>query len=88
MDMKNPTQIRSFILRAWNDEPNEQKPARWRYVLLDAASAERWGFTSLDQLFATLTKEISSDALSRCAYSEIMREIEELLGDHNVHSLE
>ncbi|MEZ4868128.1 MAG: hypothetical protein R3C14_42770 [Caldilineaceae bacterium] len=80
MSYQNPTHIKSFILRAWNDEPDAQKPPRWRYVLLDTASAYRRGFTSLDQLFTTLSLEISGDTSAPCAHADIIREVEELLG--------
>lgn len=88
MHSNKPTYINSFILRAWNDETDEQKPPRWRFVLLKAASKERWASTSLEQLFITLTKEIYSNALTPCMHAEIIREVEEFLGIRATHTLE
>ncbi|MEZ4664377.1 MAG: hypothetical protein R2911_43150 [Caldilineaceae bacterium] len=55
------TNHRAFVLRVWNEEKDEQKQPVWRYVLLDAQTEARRGFTSLDQLFHTLYTEITGD---------------------------
>ena len=57
------TNHRAFVLRAWNEEKDEQKQPNWRYVLVDAQSGARRGFTGLDQLFCTLYAEITGDSL-------------------------
>lgn len=54
---------RAFILRVWNEEDDDQTQPVWRYVLLDAQTEARRGFTSLDQLFRTLYTEITGDPL-------------------------
>ena len=61
MNSKKMTSTKSFILRVWNEEPDEQKQPKWRYVLLDAETESRQGFTSLDKLFRMLYGEISGD---------------------------
>ena len=55
------TNHRAFVLRVWNEEKDDQKEPAWRYVLLDAQTEARRGFTSLDQLFRTLYAEITGD---------------------------
>jgi len=61
MNKLQMTSHRAFVLRIWNEEKDEQKQPTWRYVLLDAESEARRGFTSLDKLFLTLYAEITGD---------------------------
>ena len=70
---------RSFILRMQNDEPDHKKQPRWRYILLDAERQSRRGFTSLDQLFAALVQEVSSETGREHTPAEIVQAVEELL---------
>lgn len=55
------TTYRAFILRVWNEEKDELKQPIWRYVLVDAESEARKGFSSFDQLCLTLYAEITGD---------------------------
>jgi len=79
INKKKANTNRSFILRMWNDEPDHRKPPQWRFVLLDSECEQRRGFTSLDQLFATLCIEISEDTLTESTNANILREVEEIL---------
>lgn len=80
MNNYNVASYRSFILRVRNDEPDPQRPPRWRYVLLDPEREHRLGFTSLDQLFAALAAEIGDCTSVEKLQSVVLQEAEELLG--------
>ncbi len=70
---------RSFILRIRNDQKDAQQQPCWRFTLLDPESDLRRGFTSLDQLFAALSIEISGDTATGRPPSDIIREVENFL---------
>ena len=49
-----PIHSRSYILRLWST--GELQAADWRASLEDPSTRERYGFPSLEQLFAFLTE--------------------------------
>ena len=69
MNSQKITSAKSFILRVWNEEPDEQKQPKWRYVLLDAETESRQCFTSLDKLFRMLYSESSGDKPTETAHN-------------------
>ena len=55
-----PAHSRSYILRVWCvDEPQK---ADWHASLEDPSTRERWGFSSLEQLFAFLMEQSEKDS--------------------------
>lgn len=76
---------RSFILRVRNDEPDAQKQPCWRYTLLDPERESRRGFTSLAQLFIALAVEIGEEPTAKFRQSDIVREVEHILGTASLH---
>ena len=51
---QQPNRSRSYILRLWST--GELQAADWRASLEDPSTRERYGFPSLEQLFAFLTE--------------------------------
>ncbi len=54
----NPKQYRSYLLRLWCEAPDRD----WRASLQDPRTGKRFGFASLEQLFAFLMEQVDSDA--------------------------
>lgn len=59
-DNQQPNRSRSYILRLWcADEP---QAAEWHASLEDPSTRERYGFASLEQLFAFLMERSERDS--------------------------
>ena len=57
---QHPNRSRSYILRLWcADEP---QATEWHASLEDPATRERYGFSSLEQLFAFLMERSERDS--------------------------
>ena len=57
---QHPNRSRSYILRLWCAD--EQQEAEWLASLEDPATRERYGFSSLEQLFAFLMERSERDS--------------------------
>ena len=59
-DDHQPIRSRSYILRLWS--AGEPRDADWRASLEDPFTRERFGFSSLEQLFAFLMEQSARDS--------------------------
>jgi len=57
---QQPVNSRSYILRLWR--ANEPQPGEWHASLEDPSTGERFGFSSLEQLFAFLMEQSERDS--------------------------
>ncbi len=57
MNNPNSRPYRSYLLRLWCEAPDR----RWRASLHDPRTGKRFGFASLEQLFAFLMEQADSD---------------------------
>jgi hypothetical protein len=53
-----PLSTRSFIVRCWTEQASAAKPGMLRYSLEDAATGERSGYRTTDQLLQALARQL------------------------------
>ncbi len=64
----------SFLLRLWQTESKEDLV--WRASLESSRTEERWGFASLDELFAFLRQQTAGASDSSAGKAEARRQDE------------
>jgi hypothetical protein len=52
-----PTKHQSFLLRAWQDQTNQEQP-NWRFSLEEVQTHQRRGFANLEELYAFLKAQL------------------------------
>ena len=52
----------TFVVRLWCEARPSDEPQQWRGTATNAATSEKFGFTSFDQLALFLSRETGMDA--------------------------
>jgi hypothetical protein len=74
-EYQQPNRSRSYILRLWcADEP---QAAEWHASLEDPSTRERFGFSSLEQVFAFLMEQSERDSGLDCRISGTGKRVDE-----------